>query len=190
MILIGALYVRRDSVYKILDGVDCYDEDRDSKTFHSDLPVIAHPPCRAWGRMSQFSKPKPDEKSLALHALRIVRRNGGVLEHPLGSRLFGEHAPKSGESDDFGFTLCVDQHWFGHKAEKRTLLYICGLSKKQIPPFVMSLSYPDYVVRPSKNGTGAKIITKAEREQTPMMFATWLVKLARKCNTEKLAFAC
>lgn len=32
-----------------------------------------------------------------------------------------------------------------------------------------------------QNGTGAKFLTKAEREHSPPEFAAWLVSIARRC---------
>src|SRR6185437_10212508 len=125
---IAALYVRKDSVYKDL-GCDCWDADRDARLYPGPMPVVAHPTCRAWGRLRQFSKPRPDEKELAIKAVRQVREWGGALEHPATSSLWKEMPlPMPGEIDMWGgFTICVDQFWWGHKAQKRTFLYICGI---------------------------------------------------------------
>jgi hypothetical protein len=123
--MITALFVREDSIYKSFQ-IDCFDSQRDAKTFNGNNPVIAHPPCRAWGRLSQFAKPRPDEKELALFAVEVVRKNGGVLEHPYGSALWDvAKLPYPGNIDDFGgYTLCVNQSWWGHKAQKKnTSLY-------------------------------------------------------------------
>ena len=38
-------------------------------TFKENYPVICHPPCRAWGRLSHMANPRPDEKDLAWFAL-------------------------------------------------------------------------------------------------------------------------
>ncbi len=117
-----------------------------------------------------------------MHAINAVRSCGGVLEHPSGSLLFKEHLPAPVHSDQYGFSIAVDQFWFGHKAQKRTLLYIVGIRPQQLPTFPLDLGYPDHVVRPSKNHTGAKIISKAEREGTPIAFAQWLIDIASVCK--------
>jgi hypothetical protein len=134
--LIAVLFARQDSRYKELDGYDVYDIDRDARKFDEDYPVIAHPPCRAWGRLSHMANPRPDEKDLAWFALRMVRKNGGVLEHPKGSKLWKEAVlPMPGEfPDEFGgFTILIDQYHFGHVARKWTHLYIVGIEPKDLP---------------------------------------------------------
>ena len=57
-----ALFVRRDSSYKLRESWDCYDIDRGAKTYNGNFPVVCHPPCRAWGQLSHMSKPRLDEK--------------------------------------------------------------------------------------------------------------------------------
>ncbi len=87
---IAVLFARNDSRYKELNGFDVYDMDRDARTFCKKIPVIAHPPCRAWGMLSHMANPREGEKQLAYLALAQVRLNGGILEHPAGSRLWKE----------------------------------------------------------------------------------------------------
>jgi len=74
--MVSILYVREDSIYKSLD-VDCWDFNRDARTWPGGNVVVAHPPCRAWGKMAQFSKPRKDEKDLAIHAVNSIRTWGG-----------------------------------------------------------------------------------------------------------------
>ena len=134
--MIGVLFARTDSRYKDFDIYDVYDINRDARGFNAKYPVIAHPPCRAWGRLSHMANPRPDEKDLAWFALDKVRSNGGVLEHPTGSKLWQEAPlPRMGEGyDSFGgFTLEIDQWNFGHVARKKTKLYICGITIEELP---------------------------------------------------------
>jgi hypothetical protein len=135
--MIAVLFARDDSRYKELDGYDVYDIHRDARNYCLSYPVLAHPPCRAWGQLSHMANPRPDEKQLAFFALAQVRLNGGVLEHPAGSRLWREaNLPLEGEfPDEFGgFTIEVDQYDFGHVAHKKTKLYICGIAMRELPP--------------------------------------------------------
>jgi hypothetical protein len=180
---VSVLFARADSHYKALPGVDVWDAERDARRWPGGAPVVAHPPCRAWGLLRQFAKPREDEKALAPWAVEQVRRFGGVLEHPARSSLWNELGlPKPGEfEDEFGgYTLEIDQFHWGHKAEKRTWLYVVGA--KSVPAMPRREGRPTHVVRPCKNGTGAKIITKPEREHTPPGLAAWLVALAASCT--------
>ena len=88
--MIAVLFARDDSRYKELDGYDVYDIHRDARSYCKKMPVIAHPPCRAWGMLSHMANPREGEKQLAYLALAQVRLNGGILEHPAGSRLWKE----------------------------------------------------------------------------------------------------
>jgi len=186
--MISVLFARKDSIYKSLPGCDVYDEERDALSFTGNNPVIAHPPCRAWGRLRKFAKPVPYEKDLARFAVAMVRSNGGVLEHPAASTLWQDQSlPGNHEYDEFGgFTIHVDQHSFGHKAKKSTALYICGIRIQQLPTLPLDLAQPEYVVRPSRNGVQAKIITKIEREATPINFALWLLDTANMIANQKI----
>lgn len=131
----AALFVRKDSSYKTRGLFDAWDIDRNAINFDGDEPVVCHPPCRAWGRLSHMATNVRDgEANLALWSIEKVRANGGILEHPNGSRLFGEYLPVAGESDEFGgFTIMVDQYDFGHLAHKKTNLYFYGLTLDQLP---------------------------------------------------------
>ena len=101
--MIAVLFVRGDSAYKNYNDLDVYDAERDALTFTGDMPVIAHPPCRAWGRLSHMANPREGERELALFALANVRALGGVLEHPKGSKLWKEQSlPTGNDTDGYG----------------------------------------------------------------------------------------
>lgn len=178
---IAALYVRNDSIYKHICWIDSFDIDRDARSYRDGLPVIAHPPCRAWGRLKHFSKHPEEEKLLALIAIDQVRRNGGVLEHPSGSSLFKSYLPKPGTSDEYGFSISIDQFWWGHKARKRTYLYIAGIAKKELPEIPLRMDAIMYAVSGSKR---LRDISKQEREATPVLFASWLCQVALLCKSQ------
>lgn len=199
---VAALFVRSDSIYKTLPGVDCFDIDRDARTFQGGMPVVAHPPCRAWGKLFYFAKPRPDEKNLGRLAVALVRECGGVLEHPKDSKLWpAQMLPKPSQAPDMwgGWTLPVSQFWFGHRAEKLTWLYIVGCHQGDVPPLPLRLGRATHVIASSRNrridGTRLRSkegnpvftgwrpeVTKAEREHTPPELAMWLVELARRCR--------
>lgn len=189
---IAVLFARTDSVYKTLPNCDVWDIERDARQWPGGAPVVAHPPCRAWGRLRQFAKPRPDEKELALYAIKQVRKYGGVLEHPKASTLWkaaGLPLPGEGYDPHGGWTLEVLQFWWGHKAEKATWLYICGVRQHQIPPIPFVMGGAPCVVGYSKRRKGniphrsrRPEISKADRERTPIAFAEWLCALATKAR--------
>lgn len=179
---VAALYVREDSIYKKL-CLECYDIHRDARIYPGPLPVVAHPPCRAWGHLKGLAKPRPDEKQLAITAVGQVLQYGGVLEHPSGSSLFKERCildalgPKT-------FIMSVNQHWWGHRAQKRTWLFISGVGQKEMPAVSLKFDAVTHVVTSSRR-TGRKSLpelSKKAREQTPVLFAEWLIQVAMLCK--------
>ena len=188
---IAVLFARSDSCYKELPECDVYDIDRDARTWGGGFPVIAHPPCRAWGRLRHMANPRPDEKDLGFFAVDKIRQFGGVLEHPKKSTLWpAAGLPAIGQRDEFGgWTLPINQNWFGHKAEKGTYLYIVGCEPSDIPDVPMVLGRADYVVSSGSTNHIKKgepgwrpSISHAEREHTPPELARWLVELAKRCS--------
>lgn len=183
---VAVLFARSDSIYKRVAGADVFDLERDARTYHGPLPVVAHPPCRAWGRLRHFAKPRPDEKALGLFAVHQVRTWGGVLEHPESSTLWvaaGLPRPGCGVDEFGGWTLPVSQKWWGHRAEKRTWLYIVGVPSRRVPtmPFVLGEAPCTVGLYSGRNRSNARPeISKAEREATPEAFALWLLDLARR----------
>lgn len=175
---------------------DVYDIDRDARTWPGGSPAVAHPPCRAWGRLSHMAKPRPDEKDLARFAVAMIRQFGGVLEHPNASRLWDDqNLPIPGSRDEFGgFTLPIFQQWFGHRAEKSTLLYVVGCEPGDVPNIPIVLGAATHVVSTGSTNHikfGANgwrpAISHKEREQTPPELARWLVELARRCKVMEAA---
>ena len=168
---VAALFVQPRSVYRQIDGVDCWDAARDARLFCGGFPVVAHPPRRGWGRLASLAHVVPGELDLARFAVSKVRACGGVLEHPGFSRLWDDQglpSPGDGRDSFGGFTFPVDQGWFGHRAPKRTWLYVCGVG--ELPPFPLVLGVPPGRV---------EMMCRQERERTPVAFARWLVQLAR-----------
>lgn len=129
-----------------------------------------------------MAKPRADEKALGLHAADMVRRWGGVLEHPADSKLWAAAGlPMPGGRDGFGgFTLPVWQSWWGHRAPKASWLYVVGIEPSALPAIPMVLGDP---------GGRIENMGKAERERTPPALASWLVELARCCARPALAAA-
>lgn len=184
---VAVLFARADSHYKSIPGCDVWDIERDARKWPGGAPVVAHPPCRAWGRLRQFAKPRPDEKQLAIDAVARVRQFGGVLEHPAESTLWLKCGlPRPGEfSDEFGgYAIEVEQFHFGHRAEKATWFYIVGCPLSALPPIPHRPGRATHCIRPTKAYPRLPSVTKAEREHTPPALAAWLVELARRCKKD------
>lgn len=174
---VAALFVRKTSHYKAIAGVDCYDLARDALTWRGGCPGVFHPPCRAWGRLSHFAHPSAGERELAIWSMAMVRRFGGVVEHPKFSRLWAVSGCLSyGVRDRFGGLLIpVYQSWWGHRAQKETCFYVVG-AVPDLPEYVAPVS-----VQPVAN------MCSARREVTPVALALWLVDLARRCRVDRSA---
>lgn len=185
---VAILFARHDSIYKTIPDCDVWDADRDALKWPGGCPVVAHPPCRLWGRLRNFSTAPESEKELALWAARQVRKWGGVLEHPASSTLWpAANLPQPGERDSFGgWTLTVSQWWWGHKADKLTWLYICGVQPPELPAIPYRIGEPAFVVQTRNRKSLKADISKAEREHTPVEFARWLVEVAHKCSIETM----
>lgn len=183
---VAALFVRADSVYHSLAGVDAWDEQRDARRWPGGVPVVAHPPCRLWAKLRQFAKAADPqaERMLAVQAVQAVQAYGGVLEHPAESTLWAHCGlPLPGRAPDRfgGWTAVIRQCDWGHKAEKLTWLYIVGVHPDDLPALPPSAD-PVGVIKPQRGvpRDARKIVTKREREATPPHLAQWLVDVARR----------
>lgn len=204
---IAALYVATGGVYFGLDGVDPWDEARDARLYDGPHPVVAHPPCARWGRywyggpywiaLGRPRKTLGDDGGCFAAALASVRRWGGVLEHPEGShawRHFGLNLPprKGGwivADWDGGWTCCVEQGHYGHRARKATWLYVRGCE----PPLLAwgksaakvrldeGFHSKEERARAVKTGACQRLNAK-ERAATPIPFRDLLLSIARACH--------
>lgn len=192
---VAVLFARQDSIYKSLPGCDVWDIERDARKWPGGAPIVAHPPCRAWGRLRSFAKPRAGERELALWAVDQIRLHGGVLEHPAGSLLWQEKPlPEPGERDEWGgWTLVVSQWWWGHRAEKATRLYIVGCEPSELPAIPFRMGEATHVIAQSRtlvDGSRKRKghpdwrpeVSKREREATPEAFASWLYQVAQLCG--------
>lgn len=139
--MIAALFVEPGGVYYNVPGVQPWPEWRDARTYQGPWRVIAHPPCERWGRYwggapwQKERKTKGADHGCFIHALRCVRLFGGVIEHPEGSHAWRtfclNRPPRVGGwvlADVFGgWTCCVEQGYYGHRARKATWLYVHGI---------------------------------------------------------------
>lgn len=172
---VAALCVDRRSVYRLIDGVECYDKLRDARSYNGPWPVVAHPPCAQWGRLKGLAKANEEMKALGPLCVSLVRRFGGILEHPAASSLWSDQCvprPAKSPHSAAGFTLSVSQSWFGHRADKPTWLYFVGIRPTDLAPL------------PCPQFNGEKMVEEMsvqEREATPIALARWLVENARRC---------
>ena len=173
---VAALYVDAKGPYPGLVR-EWYDADRDARSYSGDIPVVAHPPCGPWGKLAWRCKHQRRED--AIHAVEVVRRVGGVLEHPVGSRLFEEMGIPTAPWDAWrtldawgGYTIRTPQWHYGHAGMKDTILYIVGTTDVPIP-----LERQGGEPRPVQN------MAKSKRHLTPGAFAWWLCNLASRCQS-------
>lgn len=189
---VAVLFARADSIYKTMPGCDVWDIERDARLWPGGASVVAHPDCGPWGKLRQFCKLSQERKDLGPWAVAAVQKWGGVLEHPAESLLWAHCGlPTPGRAPDAfsGWTAEVRQCDWGHKAEKLTWLYIVGCHPDDLPP-LPARGEATGVIKPQRGVPRTlKIVTKAEREQTPPPLAEWLVELARRCVVDRAAAA-
>lgn len=163
---VAALYIDPRGPYPGLVR-ETFDVSRGAGAYVGPAPVVAHPPCGPWGRYHQRCH---QDASTGPEAVALVRKWGGVLEHPEFSKLWRACGmPAPGELPDAwgGWTLRIEQSAFGHIAPKPTWLYIVGATRiPKLPP-----SVPD-------PGGRIELLAKTKRHLTPPALAQWLVELA------------
>jgi hypothetical protein len=183
---VSILFARSDSIYKSFAECDVFDAERDARTFAGGMPIVAHPPCRSWGRLRGLAHIIEEERQLGPWAAAQVRAWGGVLEHPQGSKLWDAAGlPEPGESDRWnGFTLLVEQFWWGHRGGKPTWLYFAGIQREQLPSIPWVGGRPTHVICSSslRGKWRRPEVSRPERDGTPLRLARWLVKAASSAS--------
>ena len=175
---VAALCVAGNSIYKSMPGVTVYDKRRDVRSFAGGMPVVAHPPCRAWSAYTRHqAKPEPGEAELGLLCADWLRREGGVLEHPAHSRLFAAAGlPMPGCRIGDLFTAPVLQAWWGYPMRKATWLCFSRVDVRQL-----EIPYREH---DSRAGLGDRrrqqVMSKNQRAATCEPLAHWLVGAARR----------
>jgi hypothetical protein len=197
--MVAALFVSPRGPYVGLPDVELWDQARDARTYAGPWPVVAHPPCERWGRYwhggpsARVRRVKGDDGGCFESALRSVRTYGGVLEHPAASsawRAFGlRQPPRAGgwivADWDGGWTCCVDQGHYGHRAQKATWLYAVGCHPLPMltwgkSPCAVRLDGGSVEERRRAQRTGiCQRLSKKERIETPLPFRDLLLDLSR-----------
>lgn len=176
---VAALYVDPRGPYPGIAGVDPWDAERDARGYAGPGPVIAHPPCGPWGHLRGLCRLQ--DATLAPLAVGQVRRWGGLLEHPVGSRLWaacGLPAPGEGPDEWGGVTIRVEQVAWGHACRKPTLLYLVGLDPAEALASARTGGQPTHGIASRARRGGLLAPSAAIRRRTPPAFAEWLVGLA------------
>lgn len=171
---IAALCVQRNSVYHHLEGVEAYDMKRDARSFPGGMPIVAHPPCRAWSAYcAHQARPAAGEKELGVWCAEMLRKCGGVLEQPAHSRLFDAAClPKPGVRKDGLWTTEVWQAWWGYPMKKATWLCFAHILPTE-------LYYPLVLHPQGYDRRREQLMGKNQRSATNEKFARYLVAAAR-----------
>ena len=199
---VAALFVQTNGIYSKLPDIDLWDEARDARLYKGPGRVVAHPPCKRWGRYFSGGPSHHGKFKLGADggcfasALASVRLYSGVLEHPKGSRAwdaFGLRKPPSeggwvvsGE----GWTCEVYQGHYGHDCPKATWLYFVGDKKPEDLIWGKSTVCKSLIDRSggakgraaheAMRAAGIKYMSKSKREATPREFAELLIKLVKE----------
>jgi hypothetical protein len=205
---VAALFVSPKGPYAGLPDVDLWDEARDARLYAGPYPVVAHPPCERWGRYwhggpsARVRRRKGDDDGCFASALASVRTWGGVLEHPAASSAwaaFGlKRPPRAGgwvsAGWDGGWTCCVDQGHYGHRAQKASWLYAVGVELPMLQWGKMaggirldqgfhSAAERARARRAQRTGMCQRL-SKRQRIETPVPFRDLLLGMARSVGRE------
>lgn len=200
---VAALYVEKGGVYYGLEGVDPWDEERDARTYAGPWPVVAHPPCNKWSPLAYINRRRlpnyeiGDDGGCFSSALEAVRRFGGVLEHPalsLAWSAFTLPKPRRGSwsfsIDAWGGRVTeVDQGIYGHRARKRTWLYVVSPAL-YLPVLDWREAESRVVVSGFLHRTGtdeSRRVRPLEASRTPIAFRDALIEMARSVTREPVA---
>lgn len=182
---VSVLYVDPRGPYPKLVA-DWWDEARDARNYSGPNPVVAHPPCGAWGDMAHLYTRL--DKDLAPIAVDQVRQFGGVLEHPRNSKLIDAmRLPRPGELPDVagGTTWDVEQVSWGHVCRKPTRLYFVRVPRSLIASTLRFGGDPTHQIWGSKRSPRHRALKgthTALRRRTPVAFAEWLIELAAQAR--------
>jgi hypothetical protein len=178
---VAVLCCKSTSEYKQMPNVECYDEDRDVRTFAGGMPVVAHPPCRSWSAFCRHqAKPEPGEKELGPLCANWIRKCGGVLEHPAHSHLWSAaDLPRPGTIRGSLWSVEVWQCWWGYPLGiKRTWLCFAGIKPADV-------HYPFLLRAQGGDKRAWSVGSTSWRDRTTREFAEWLVATARQSHVDE-----
>ena len=205
-VTVAALYVEARGVYSGREGVEVWDAARDARGYSGPWSVVAHPPCARWGRYwsggpshhGRFAL--GDDGGCFAAALASVRVWGGVLEHPEASHAWRAHGllapPRWGgwvaAGDWRGWTCCVEQGAYGHRARKATWLYAVGVELPRLrwgssgQRLRCAADAAPEVRRAAVRASVGECVSAVERAATPREFAELLLGMARTAGGSML----
>lgn len=178
------MFVDPRGVYATLPGVDPWGPEREARDYPGPYPVVAHPPCARWGWHARALSTEAAgyDGGRFYAAWSVVRRWGGILEHPASSLAWTEFGLQ--RPGGWGWTrgpvtragavwaCAVDQGHYGHPAPKRSWLLLVTRTWADGPP-------PALRWEPSgASGRVQGMADKRDREATPAPFARLLLGLA------------
>jgi len=210
---VAALFVETGGCYFDVPGVDPWDINRDARSYAGPYPVVAHPPCQRWGNFYAGSplaikqgkrKKLGDDGGCFEAALNAVKRWGGIIEHPEGSRAwanFGLNKPSRyggwiNADFDGGWTCRVEQGFYGHFARKPTWLLAYhtdlpslrwGFGERRLDPAIVERWGLKRAIRLGEIGCVGGGGNDAERIATPVQFRDLLISIARTAQVGSMA---
>lgn len=196
--MIAALFVDPKGCYTTMAGVDPWPESRDARLYDGPWPIVAHPPCAAWGRLAGFRQachgyPVGEDGGCFSAALGAIRTYGGIIEHPAFSKAWP--AFNLTKPDYTGWKYCGDNEWtcyveqgrYGHVHKKATWLYVVSTHKP------IELRWGRINDQKSGNRTrwkgSIKLTSQAYHKRsarknsaTPIPFRDLLIEIAKRSN--------
>lgn len=202
--MIAALFVEKNGCYFGLPDVDPWDRERDARLYPGPQSVVAHPPCERWGRywhggpnserFPRERRTKGDDGGCFAAALAAVRQFGGVLEHPEASHAWTAfnlipppfHGGWVVADWQGGWTCCIEQGNYGHRARKATWLYANGV---ELPSLTWGRSNASARLdegfhsaaerKAAAQRSPVERLSRQERLATPVPFRDLLLSIAR-----------
>lgn len=202
--MISALFVQKNGIYFGLPNVDPWDKSRDARLYSGPHPVVAHPPCERWCRLSGLVRARwgyeiGDDGGCFESALESVRKFGGVLEHPAWSKAWSHyHLPNpqvSGgwQRDFYGGWVChIEQSRYGHLAKKATWLYAYRVDLPSLKwgsdPDIKSKAPVSWCGNHTSSFDKRPRIGKSKASATPIEFRDVLILIAESANKRRAGF--
>ncbi len=201
--MVSALFVETDGAYFGRPDVDPWDITRDAREYAGPNPVVAHPPCNKWSPLAHINQKRlpgyriGDDGGCFTSALASVREFGGVLEHPALTLAWPAHQLPRPQRGAWSFPIDkwagrvteVDQGRYGHRARKRTWLYVVSpslyLPQLDWEPAESSVIVSGFLHR--KGTDESRRVRPKEASATTPAFRELLLEIARNAHVLEVA---